>query len=94
MGEILRRFQYTAIDAATCIRAREVYEKHTQGNAIDFVNYVVEKCPFRISKIPTDHGHEFQIKSIGTSRTSISNTSTSKCGAPRQQWESRAFTPH
>jgi transposase InsO family protein len=59
-GEKVRRFQYTAIDDATRIRALKIYEKHTQANAIDFVNYVVEKFPFRISTIRTDNGHEFQ----------------------------------
>jgi len=61
-GKSLRRFQYTAIDDATRIRALKVYEKHTQENAIDFVNYVVAKFPFRISTIRTDNGHEFQVK--------------------------------
>ena len=37
-----------------------MYERHTQENAIDFVDYVVEKFPFRISTIRTDNGHEFQ----------------------------------
>ena len=59
----VRRFQYTAIDDATRIRALKIYERHTQDNAIDFINYVVEKFPFRISTIRTDKGHEFQAKS-------------------------------
>lgn len=58
----VRRFQYTAIDDATRIRALKIYERHTQENAIDFVNYVVEKFPFRIATIRTDNGHEFQVK--------------------------------
>ena len=32
-GEKVRRFQYTAIDDATRVRALKVYEKHTQANA-------------------------------------------------------------
>ncbi len=31
---------------------------HTQANAIDFINYVVKKFPFRIYTIRTDRGHE------------------------------------
>lgn len=58
----MRRFQYTAIDDATRIRALKIYERHTQENAIDFINYVVEKFPFRIATIRTDNGHEFQAK--------------------------------
>jgi transposase len=34
----VRRFQYTAIDDATRIRALKIYERHTQENAIDFIN--------------------------------------------------------
>lgn len=61
-GKKVRRFQYTAIDDATRIRALKIYEKHTQANAIAFVDYVVEKFPFRINTIRTDYGHEFQAK--------------------------------
>ena len=60
--EKVRRFQYTAIDDATRVRALKVYEKHTQANAIDFVNHIIEKFPFRIREIRTDNGHEFQAK--------------------------------
>ncbi len=59
-GRRVRRFQYTAIDDATRIRALRIYDKHTQKNAINFVDYVVEKFPFRIHTIRTDRGHEFQ----------------------------------
>jgi len=61
-GEKVRRFQYTAIDDATRVRALKVYEKHTQANAIDFVDHVIEKFPFRIREVRTDDGHEFQAK--------------------------------
>ena len=58
-GKKLKRYQYTAIDDATRVRALKVYERHTQKNAIDFVDYVIDKFPFRIQKIRTDRGHEF-----------------------------------
>lgn len=61
-GENIRRYQYTAIDDATRIRALKVYTRHTQANAIDFVDYVISKFPFRIREIRTDNGHEFQAK--------------------------------
>jgi len=61
-GRQLRRFQYTAIDDATRIRALKIYTRHTQANAIDFINYVVDKFPFRIHTVQTDNGHEFQAK--------------------------------
>ncbi len=56
----IKRFQYTAIDDATRIRALKIYQHHTQKNAIEFIKYVVEKFPFRINTIRTDRGHEFQ----------------------------------
>jgi transposase InsO family protein len=61
-GSKVKRFQYTAIDDATRIRALKIYSRHTQVNAIDFVDYVVSKFPFRINTIRTDNGHEFQAK--------------------------------
>lgn len=39
-GRDVRRFQYTAIDDATRARAFYIYDKHTQANAIDFVDKV------------------------------------------------------
>src|SRR5450631_3875439 len=77
-GENVRRFQYTAIDDATRVRALKIYDKHTQTNAIDFVDHVIEKFPFRIKEIRTDNGHEFQAKLIGMSKTKASGTPTSK----------------
>jgi transposase InsO family protein len=61
-GEKIRRFQYAAIVDATCVRALKVYDKHTQTNAIDFVDHIIEKFPFRIKEIRTENGHEFQAK--------------------------------
>jgi transposase InsO family protein len=61
-GKKIKRFQYTAIDDATRIRALKIYDKRTQANAIDFVDYVIKLFPFRINNIRTDNGHEFQAK--------------------------------
>lgn len=61
-GAKVRRFQFTAIDDATRVRALKIYEKHTQASAIDFVDHIIEKFPFRIREIRTDNGHEFQAK--------------------------------
>ena len=61
-GEKVRRFQYTAIDDATKVRALKVYEKNTQANVIDFIDHIIEKFPFRIREVRTDNGHEFQAK--------------------------------
>tara|TARA_B110000027_G_C16108151_1_gene296317 strand:- start:526 stop:1434 length:909 start_codon:yes stop_codon:yes gene_type:complete len=61
-GKKIKRYQYTAIDDATRIRALKIYDRHTQANAIDFVDYVIKLFPFRINNIRTDNGHEFQAK--------------------------------
>jgi len=48
--EKIRRFHCTTIDYKARVRALKVYEKHTQANAIDFVNHIIEKFPFRIGE--------------------------------------------
>ena len=59
-GMVVKRYQYTAIDDATRIRALQVHPKHNQNYAIQFIDYVIEKFPFRIGTVRTDRGHEFQ----------------------------------
>jgi len=59
-GRKIKRYQYTAIDDATRVRALKIYKRHTQKSAINFVNYIIQKFPFRIQQIRTDRGHEFQ----------------------------------
>jgi transposase InsO family protein len=59
-GQRVRRYQYTAIDDATRIRALRAYRRHTQQNAIAFLDHVISTFPFRIHTVRTDRGHEFQ----------------------------------
>jgi transposase InsO family protein len=61
-GKTVKRYQYTAIDDATRVRALQIFPEHNQARAIQFMNYVIEKFPFRISTIRTDRGHEFQAR--------------------------------
>lgn len=61
-GKKVRRYQYTAIDDATRIRALKIYSRHNQKNAIDFIDYVIDTFPFRIQTVRTDRAHEFQAK--------------------------------
>ena len=61
-GNVVKRYQYTAIDVSTRIRALQIYPKHNQACAIKFIDYVVEKFPFRIGTVRTDRGHEFQAR--------------------------------
>lgn len=53
-------FQYTAIDDATIVSVLNVYDRHSQKNAIDFVDRVRKHFHFRIHTLQTDNGHEFQ----------------------------------
>ena len=93
-GEKIRRFQYTAIDDATRVRALKIYEKHTQANAIDFANHIIEKFPFRICQIRTDNGHEFQAKfhwhveDLGIRHAYIKRA-TPTSSAARRSWTAR-----
>lgn len=59
-GRRVRRYQYTAIDDATRIRALKIYQRHNQKSSTDFIDYVFEKFPFRIHTVRTDRGHEWQ----------------------------------
>jgi len=61
-GKMVKRYQYTAIDDATRIRALQIFPKHNQACAIQFMDYVIDKFPFRISTVRTDRGHEFQAR--------------------------------
>jgi transposase InsO family protein len=61
-GRRLKRYQFTAIDDATRIRALRIYERHNQESAVDFLDYVVARFPFRIHTVRTDNGHEWQAK--------------------------------
>ena len=61
-GKRIKRYPYTAIDDSSRIRALKIYTQHTQASSIVFVNYVVDKFPFRIKTIRTDNGHEFQTR--------------------------------
>ena len=61
-GKAVKRYQYTAIDDATRIRALRFFSKHNQACAIQFMDYVIDKFPFRINTVRTDRGHEFQAR--------------------------------
>jgi transposase InsO family protein len=54
-----RFFQFTAIDDCTRIRVLRIYDRLDQKRAIQFVDYVIEKLPFRVEQVQTDNGAEF-----------------------------------
>ena len=59
-GTRRRLYQFTAIDDCTRIRVLKVYDACNQGTAIQFINEVVRRLPFRVLVVQTDNGAEFQ----------------------------------
>jgi transposase InsO family protein len=55
-----RYYQFTAIDDCTRLRVLRIYERLNQKTAIQFMDYVLEKLPFRVDVVQTDNGSEFQ----------------------------------
>jgi transposase InsO family protein len=55
-----RHYQFTAIDDCTRLRVLRIYPQLNQQTAIQFVDYVLERLPFRVEVIQTDNGAEFQ----------------------------------
>jgi len=52
-------YQYTALDVATGIKLKMIYEDHDGQSSIDFLTKVRLFYPFRIKVIQTDNGFEF-----------------------------------
>lgn len=59
-GSRRRHYQFTAIDDCTRLRVLRIYDRLNQRTAIQFADYVLQKLPFRVEKIQTDNGAEFQ----------------------------------
>jgi transposase InsO family protein len=52
-------YQFTAIDDCTRLRVLRIYPKLNQQTAIQFLDYLLERLPFRVEVIQTDNGPEF-----------------------------------
>jgi transposase InsO family protein len=59
-GTQRRLYQFTAIDDCTRIRVLKVYDACNQRTAIQFIDDVRRRLPFRIHVVQTDNGAEFQ----------------------------------
>ena len=60
VGNHHRQFhKFTAIDDCTRLRVLRIYPKLNQQTAIQFLDYVLERLPFRVEVIQTDNGVEF-----------------------------------
>jgi transposase InsO family protein len=58
-GSRMKHYQFTAIDDCTRIRVLRIYDRLNQQIAIRFLDYVLEKLPFKVEVIQTDNGVEF-----------------------------------
>ncbi len=90
-GTQKRFYQFTAIDDCTRIRVLKVYDACNQRAAMQFIDEVRRRLPFRLHVVQTDNGAEFQSAFTGTSSdwtfaTSISGrgrrTSMARSNAP------------
>jgi transposase InsO family protein len=52
-------YQFTAIDDCTRLRVLRLYPAADQKTAIQFLDYVLARLPFRVEVIQTDNGAEF-----------------------------------
>jgi len=59
-GTHRRLYQFTAIDDCTRIRVLKVYDRCNQRTAVQFVDEVLRRLPFRVLVVQTDNGAEFQ----------------------------------
>jgi transposase InsO family protein len=59
-GARRKHYQFTAIDDCTRLRVLRIYPQLDQKTAIQFLDYVLERLPFRVEVIQTDNGAEFQ----------------------------------
>jgi hypothetical protein len=55
-------YQYTALDVATGIKCKLIYEDHSQNASMDFLSRVRHFYPFPLKIIQTDNGHEFTFR--------------------------------
>jgi hypothetical protein len=53
-GSRRKYYQFTAIDDCTRLRVLRIYERLNQQTAIQFLDYVLAKLPFRVERIQTD----------------------------------------
>ena len=52
-------YQFTAIDDCTRLRVLRAYPRCNQQTAIQFLDYLLARLPFRVDVIQTDNGAEF-----------------------------------
>ena len=56
---IPKLYQYTAVDEATRLRCRVIFDERSSWNSVRFLHYVRKKFPFEVKCVQTDNGTEF-----------------------------------
>jgi transposase InsO family protein len=59
-GSRKRLYQFTAIDDCTRLRVLKVYDACSQATAVQFLDELVRRLPFRVHVLQTDNGSEFK----------------------------------
>jgi transposase InsO family protein len=59
-GTRRRPYQFTAIDDCTRIRVLKIFDACNQRTAVQFIDEVFRRLPFRVHVVQTDNGAEFQ----------------------------------
>jgi transposase-like protein len=59
-GTRRRLYQFTAIDDGTRIRVLKIYDSCNQRTAVQFIDEVLRRLPFRVQVVQTDNGAEIQ----------------------------------
>ncbi len=59
-GTRKRCYRFTAVDDCTRLRVLRLYDRLNEKTAIQFIDYVLERLPFRIETVQTDNGSDFQ----------------------------------
>ena len=54
-------YQYTAVDEATRLRCRVVFDEHSSWNSVRFLHYVRKQFPFRIKCVQTVMGRSLRM---------------------------------
>ena len=55
-----KHYQYIAIDGCTRLRVLRIYPRNNQTTAIQFIDDVLARLPFKTECVQTDNGAEFQ----------------------------------
>jgi transposase len=87
-------YQFTAIDDCTRLRVLRLYPNCDMKTAIRFYDYTASRLPFKIERVQTDNGSEFQsafhlhLLDQGVEHHYIRPRTL------KAQWQSRTLSPH